>query len=68
MLLFPKTTVVIMRYVSGGARRPVSLLRNTRYFGGEAKESYAVRGALEQLSDTLTSQVQEHLITRFLTE
>lgn len=49
---------MVMR--SGGVvRRPLSFLRNVRYFGGEAKESYAVRGALEQLSDTLTSQVTQ---------
>lgn len=37
------------------------MVRNTRHFAAEAKdakESYAVRGTLAQLSDTLTSEVR----------
>lgn len=46
-----------MRLVGGAAWRGSRMVRNTRYFAGEAKESYAVRGTLAQLSDTLTSEV-----------
>lgn len=45
------------RCVDGVPWRRSSWVRNMRRFAGEAKESYAVRGTLEQLSDSLTSEV-----------
>eukprot|EP00903_Cladosiphon_okamuranus_P012729 g11900.t1 len=44
------------RCVGGVPWRRSSAVWNTRHFAGEVKESYAVRGTLEQLSDSLTSE------------